>query len=81
MYHRVRHHVEDLAQPFLPGVDEPLLVAVMLRSDVFAAMQARCGETRPAPVDVFTAVSAAVAEHIRARPLRLPTLAQCSAEW
>lgn len=50
-------------------------VALMLRSDVFAASRARKMTGKPTPTDAFDLINAVVAQHIAQNPLILPSFA------
>ena len=58
---------------------EAVRIAVMLRSNVFAAARARTMNGQPSPAEVYNVVNAAVAEHLAKECLRLPTFSACVA--
>ena len=61
-------------------------IALMLRSDVFAASRARKTKGKPTPTDAYDLINAVVARHIAEKPLILPHFAavvggaECSSE-
>ena len=61
-------------------------IALMLRSDVFAASRARKMKGKPTPTEAYDLINAVVAQHIAKEPLILPTFAavvggaECSSE-
>ena len=55
--------------------DGGLLIAVMLRSDVFRNSRARQLLGKPTPVKIYDIVNDVVAEHLAAQPVILPDFA------
>ena len=80
LHHNVHHNErcdhtfsnEDLKQQ--PEGKRDLLIAVMLRSDVFREFRARRIDATPGPVEFFTVVNHVVAEHLANVPVALPDL-------
>ena len=79
-----RHQVTHEAT--LPGelLEVPGLgscgVSVMLRTALFPHNRARLRNTTPSPLPVFEALARCFRDGLAARPLRLPSLAECKAQ-
>ena len=83
-WHRVRHFQEQAGdvEMFRPlcGAATHVHVVVMLRTDVFRALQSRATKSRPKPVEVFDIVNEVVASALSGQPLSFPDLASCLEE-
>ena len=80
LHHNV-HHNERCDHTFSneylkqqPEGKRDLLIAVMLRSDVFREFRARRIDATPGPVEFFNVVNHVVAEHLANVPVALPDL-------
>ena len=85
--HQVEHHDASSSQNLYRGEDSlpmqevvsasdgGLLVAVMLRSDVFRHSRARKLTGKPTPVAIYDIVNSVVAEHLATQPVIIPSFA------
>ena len=79
--HQVERHDKSWPQTLFKDAeadsasDGGLLIAVMLRSDVFRNSRARQLLGKPTPVKIYDIVNDVVAEHLAAQPVILPDFA------
>ena len=80
--HNVRHHETDKCEHTFDLLQQDyddvqrLLIAVMIRSDVFRDFRARKIDSTPGPKEFFHVVNYAVAEHLALVPVALPDLTE-----
>ena len=81
--HQVEHYNEHHDQVLFvndgaasPSEGPGLLIAVMLRSDVFRHTRARTLKGKPSPVDIYDRVNHIVAEHLATQNFLLPGFAR-----
>ncbi len=74
--HQVEHHDEAWPQILYDAGDAPgLLIALMLRTDVFRYARSRKLVGRPSPVDMYERVNNIVAEHLATEAFFIPDFA------
>ena len=77
--HQVTHEAAQLGDLLeVPGLGR-CGVNVMMRTALFAYNRARLRNTTPSPAPLFEVLTRCFREALAARPLRLPTLAECQA--